>query len=110
MVAARKALEGPWKKVTPGERCALLHKLADYVEQNLKTIAAVESLDNGKSVAMATADVTYVVGCLRYYAGWADKVEGKVIDTGPETFNYVKKEPVSILDTFSGFATANSSI
>lgn len=61
----------------------------------MKTIAAIESLDNGKSISMATADVTYVIGCLRYYAGWADKVEGKVIDTGPETFNYVKKEPVS---------------
>ena len=94
MAAARKAFEGEWKKVTPGERGAKLHKLADYIENNMKTIAAVESLDNGKSITMATADVSYVVGCLRYYAGWADKVEGKVIDTGPETFNYVKKEPV----------------
>jgi len=37
-----------------------------------------------------------VIGCLRYYAGWADKIEGKVIDTTPDTFNYVKKEPIGV--------------
>ena len=74
----------------------MLVKLAEYIEKNIKTIAAVESLDNGKSITMATADVSYVVGCLKYYAGWADKIEGRVIDTGPETFNYVKKEPIGV--------------
>jgi hypothetical protein len=34
---------------------------------------------------------------LRYYGGWADKIEGKVIDTNHETFNYTKKEPVRFL-------------
>lgn len=32
---------------------------------------------------------------IQYYGGWADKIEGKVVDTTPDTFNYIKKEPVS---------------
>ncbi len=44
---------------------------------------------------MAKADVGMAAGCLRYYGGWADKIEGKVIDTIPGTFNYTKQEPVS---------------
>ena len=43
---------------------------------------------------MAKVDISMCVGCLRYYGGWADKITGKVIDTTPDTFNYVKKEPI----------------
>jgi hypothetical protein len=46
-------------------------------------------------------DVPSCVGCLRYYGGWADKIEGKVVDTTPDTFNYIRKEPVSIIPSCS---------
>ena len=66
------------------------------MEENTDLLAAVEALDNGKAFTMAKGDVGASVGCLRYYAGWADKIEGKVIDTSPDTFNYTKKEPVCL--------------
>ena len=66
------------------------------MEQNLDQLAAIESLDNGKALSMAKVDVSMAARCLRYYGGWADKIEGKVVDTTPDTFNYVKKEPVSL--------------
>jgi aldehyde dehydrogenase (NAD+) len=94
--AARKAFEGAWSKVTPGDRGKMLFKLADLFEKNIGTLAAVESLDNGKSITMAMGDVGACAGCLRYYGGWADKIEGKVIDTTPDTFNYTKKEPIGV--------------
>ena len=92
---ARKTFEGPWKKVTPGERGKLLVKLADLFEQNLDQLAAIEALDNGKAFNIAKIDINMCAGCLRYYGGWADKIEGRVIDTNSETFNYTKQEPVS---------------
>lgn len=96
VAAARKAFEGPWRKETPEARGKLLYKLADLFEKNLDTLAAVESLDNGKALAMAKGDVGMCAGCLRYYAGWADKIEGKVIETTNDTFNYTKKEPIGV--------------
>ena len=72
----------------------LLVKLADLIEKNLDLIAAVESLDNGKALGMAKGDIGMVAGCLRYYGGWADKIEGKVIDTNQDTFTYTRQEPV----------------
>lgn len=93
---ARKTFEGPWRQVTPNQRAKYLAKLADLLEENIEVLAAIESLDNGKSLHMAKLDVTNSAGCIRYYAGWADKIEGKVIDTNPETFSYVKQEPVGI--------------
>ena len=44
---------------------------------------------------MAKVDVQLVAGCIRYYGGWADKIEGKVIETNSDTFNYTRQEPVS---------------
>lgn len=94
--AARKAFEGPWRKESPENRGRLLTKLADLFEANIDKLAAVESLDNGKAITMAKGDVAASAGCLRYYGGWADKIEGKVVDTNHETFNYIKKEPIGV--------------
>src|SRR6266446_8682425 len=48
--AARKAFEdGPWAKMHASERGRLLNKLADLIEQNQEELAALESLDNGKT-------------------------------------------------------------
>lgn len=96
VAAARKAFDGSWRKETPENRGRLLVKLADLFEKNLDLLAGVESLDNGKAITMAKVDIGMSAGCLRYYGGWADKIEGKVIDTTPDTFNYVRKEPVRI--------------
>lgn len=63
----------------------------------MELLAAVESLDNGKAIGMARVDVSMVAGCLRYYGGWADKIEGKVMDTNADTFSYTRQEPVSLL-------------
>lgn len=98
VAAARKAFNGPWRKETPENRGRLLVKLADLFEQNAELLAAVEALDNGKAYNMAkNVDLPAAAGCLRYYGGWADKIEGKIVDTTPDTFNYIRKEPVSIL-------------
>jgi aldehyde dehydrogenase (NAD+) len=94
VAAARKAFEGSWRQETPENRGKLLVNLANLFEKNIDLLAAVESLDNGKAISMAKVDISMCVGCLRYYGGWADKITGKVIDTTPDTFNYVKKEPI----------------
>lgn len=96
VAAARKAFEGEWKTTTPQTRGILLTKLADLAEKNADLLASVESLDNGKSITMARGDVGAVVGCLRYYGGWADKISGKTIDINPDTFHYTRSEPLGV--------------
>jgi phenylacetaldehyde dehydrogenase len=79
--AARKAFEsGPWPRLTPSERGRLLWKLADLLEANGDEFAELESLDNGKPMAVArVADVPLSVDMFRYMAGWATKIEGNTI-------------------------------
>lgn len=59
------------------ERGRLLYKLADLVEKHQDELAALEALDNGKPFAFAkAADVGLTIKTFRYYAGWADKIQG----------------------------------
>ncbi len=97
--AARQAFErGAWRKTLASERGRLLHRLADLIEKNGDELARIESLDNGKPVAVAKAvDVAATVACFRYFAGWADKIHGKTIPIDGEYFCYTKHEPVGVV-------------
>ncbi|GFF32063.1 aldehyde dehydrogenase [Aspergillus udagawae] len=94
--AARKAFKGAWKDVIPSERGRLLTRLADLLERDMDTIAAIEALDNGKAFQFAKGDVTLSANCIRYYGGWADKIVGQTIDTDPGSLTYTRHEPVGV--------------
>jgi aldehyde dehydrogenase (NAD+) len=97
--AARAAFErGPWHKMAAAERGRLLNKLADLIEKNAEDLARLESLDNGKPYKVAlTADLPLTVACYRYYAGWADKVQGRTIPISGNYFCYTRLEPVGVV-------------
>ncbi|KAH2348335.1 hypothetical protein KXW91_004255 [Aspergillus fumigatus] len=94
--AARKAFKGVWRDIIPAERGRLLTRLADLLERDLDTIAAIEALDNGKAFQIAKGDVTLSANCIRYYGGWADKIVGQTIDTDPGCLTYTRHEPVGV--------------
>ena len=97
--AARRAFEeGPWKKMSARERGRLMYKLADLVEQHKEELAALETLDNGKPITDSlNADLPLSIDCYRYYAGWADKIEGKTIPINGPYFCYTRHEPVGVV-------------
>ena len=60
-------------------------------------MARLESLDNGKPLSVAKAvDVAKTVACYRYFAGWADKVQGKTIPIDGDFFCYTRHEPIGV--------------
>jgi aldehyde dehydrogenase (NAD+) len=96
--AARKAFDsGPWRKMDARDRGRLLNKLADLIDQNIDELAELETLDNGKPISEARqGDLPLVVDCLRYYAGWADKIHGQTIPIRGNYFCYTRREPVGV--------------
>jgi aldehyde dehydrogenase (NAD+) len=96
VVAARHAFQA-WRNIDPAERCKLLNKAADLLERDINEFAAIESLDNGKPVTAATLDMQFCVATLRYYAGWADKLQGKTIPVSGDYFTYTLLEPVGVV-------------
>jgi len=96
--AARRAFEGPWRKMNARERGRLMTRLSELVEENKEELAQLETLDNGKPINDSrAADLPLVIDCYRYYAGWADKVEGKTIPINGPYFCYTRHEPVGVV-------------
>lgn len=98
VAAARDAFEtGPWAKMDARERGRLMHRLADLIEEEKEELAALETLDNGKPIRDAlAADLPLTIDCLRYYAGYADKIHGQTIPIRGNYFCYTRREPVGV--------------
>ncbi|MFG2026046.1 aldehyde dehydrogenase family protein [Streptomyces sp. NPDC048825] len=100
---ARSALdEGEWGRTDGSARALLLHRLADLVEARSEEFATLESLDIGKPGFEPRAiDLPQAIGAFRYFAGWADKLEGRSVPTSPymgrPTHSYTVREPVGVV-------------
>ncbi|CAO3683261.1 unnamed protein product [Rhizopus stolonifer] len=87
-----------WRKTAPSERGRLINKLADLMERDKDELAILDAVDNGKSFVVARdVDVTESIGCYRYFAGWADKIHGKTIDTTHDKLCYTLHEPLGVV-------------
>jgi len=99
VIAARQAFtKGDWVEMSATKRGELLYKLADLMEENIEELARLETLDNGKPLKDSLgADLPLAIACYRYYAGWADKVQGKTIPINGPYFCYTRHEPVGVV-------------
>ncbi len=74
-----------------------MSKLVALVVEHQEILATIEALDNGKPYAVALEeDLGDVKGAIQYYAGYADKNFGQVIDVGPDKFAYTIKELLGV--------------
>lgn len=78
--AAKAALTGVWAATPPPRRAELLWRLADLIDEHRHELAVLESLDTGKPLSVAERyEVPMAAQTLRYFAGWATKVDGQAI-------------------------------
>ncbi|KAI0998940.1 Aldehyde dehydrogenase [Podosphaera aphanis] len=97
VASARSAFEdSSWRNLTPTERGNLLILLSELVLKHSEILATIETWDNGKTFASSLEDVKEVADVFKYYGGYADKIHGQVIDTGPAKFAYTIKEPIGV--------------
>ncbi|KAI8985831.1 aldehyde dehydrogenase domain-containing protein [Pilobolus umbonatus] len=96
--AANASFTNVWRKVAPAERGKLILRLAELIERDAEEMATLSVLDNGKTYALATtADIGLTTNALRYFAGWADKIHGKTIDTSFDEMCYTRHEPLGVV-------------
>ncbi|VDP75323.1 unnamed protein product [Echinostoma caproni] len=99
-VAAAKAAfrrGSAWRTMDASARGRLLYKLADLIEKNADYIARLEALDNGKAVHSALGDVGFAVQVTRYYAGYADKINGKLLPADGPVVTFTRQEPAGVV-------------
>ncbi|MFN8151217.1 MAG: aldehyde dehydrogenase family protein [Solirubrobacterales bacterium] len=78
-VARAKAAFPDWRAVSPGDRAALLRRLADGLEESLEDLARLEARNAGKPIGDARGEMGMVVETYRYYAGAPERLLGQTI-------------------------------
>ena len=97
--AADRALhEGEWPRLRPRLRGEILFRLARLIDDNVEVLAQAEIRDNGKSITEVRAQIENLRWVYQYYAGLADKIEGKTIPVDDaKMFVYTRYEPVGVV-------------
>ena len=95
--AAHKARTA-WANTAPAARAQILLKIADRMEANVKLIAMVETLDNGKPIRETTAaDIPLALDHFRYFAGCLRAQEGSISEIDHDTVAYHFHEPLGVV-------------
>jgi succinate-semialdehyde dehydrogenase/glutarate-semialdehyde dehydrogenase len=91
-----------WSMTTAAERAGLLHKMAAIVRDNLDDLAAMLTLEQGKPLAEARAEITLGADYIQWYAEEARRVNGDIIPSpwqGRQIL--VTREPVGVVGAIS---------
>ncbi|KAJ5456562.1 hypothetical protein N7530_011836 [Penicillium desertorum] len=95
-VESAKSAFKTWRTVPGPAKARLLLNLAELLERDAQDLASLEAVDAGvlytDSIGM---NIPQAVGCLRYYAGWAGKIDGKTLDM-EGGIAYTHREPLGV--------------
>ncbi|MBU2879006.1 aldehyde dehydrogenase family protein [Aliiglaciecola lipolytica] len=102
VIAARKAFEGPWSKLTNFERAKLLSRIARLIESNTDLLTEIEVLDNGMPTNIARLTIQNIAEMFDYYGAAAQRIEGTTttpprhITDHAEALTYTLREPIGV--------------
>ena len=95
--ASRAALaHSDWKNMDPAQRGRILNKMAQATYANAKSLAVIESNNNGKTFREALSEIRYGAWTLEYFAGLSDKIEGSTIPVPGNRLNYTLRQPLGV--------------
>lgn len=79
------------------KRAALVSKIADLMERDLRILAKLESEDTGKRLIEAEYDIADVIACFRHFADLGKKQHDREVNVGMENIDSrVVQEPVGV--------------
>jgi acyl-CoA reductase-like NAD-dependent aldehyde dehydrogenase len=87
-----------WQEMSPSDRGYCLMKLADIIDACAGELADLELKDTGKPITqLLNAEIPLTASILRFYAGAADKIEGRVKSFSTGTFQFTMYEPYGVV-------------
>lgn len=85
-----------WRDTAPAQRARVLLRVAGLLRERAAYLAVVEAVDSGKTLIEAEDDVAAAARFFEYYAGVADKLEGRSFSLGRDYQSWSVREPVGI--------------
>ncbi len=99
VAAARRAFDDRrWSGLGGADRAAVLLRAAEILRARVEDIAYWETLENGKPIAQARAEVEGCTGMFEYASGLARSLHGDAFNNlGDGMFGVVTREPVGVV-------------
>lgn len=102
VIAAKKALKGPWGELSVQQRAELLHKVADGIEARFDEFVAAEMADTGKSLQQASSiDIPRGAANFRVFADMVKTASSQCFHTdttdGKGALNYSLPRPLGVV-------------
>ncbi|GAA0373265.1 aldehyde dehydrogenase [Bowmanella denitrificans] len=102
VMAAKAALQGPWGNMSVQQRAALLHKVADGIEERFDEFVAAEMRDTGKSLQQASSiDIPRGAANFRVFADMVKTAGSECFHTdtpdGKGALNYSLPKPLGVV-------------
>lgn len=96
--AARRALNGPWKKMTLVERSKILRRIGDLILERQEELAMLESLDTGKPFSLANKiDVPRAAYNFHFFADYITSVGTDAYQQDDQAIHYAYRRPVGVV-------------
>ncbi len=101
VAAARRAFPA-WSTTPEDARAARLERLAALVERDFDALAALESRDSGKPVALARrVDIPRAIANLKFFAAAITQWPSEAHVTGEQAVNYTLRQPLGAVGCIS---------
>lgn len=94
--AANKAFEG-WSQTSPAERAKLMNKMADLVENDSERLAKIMTMEQGKPLSQAAAEIQTNVENLRWNAAEGQRILGDIVPSPTTNQWQARKQPVGVV-------------
>ncbi|NOD17203.1 aldehyde dehydrogenase family protein [Roseobacter sp. HKCCD7580] len=99
IAAARRAFDaGDWAFSSGADRAKILLRVADLIDEKRDQIALIETLESGKPISQAKAEIDGAADLWRYAAALARIMHGDSHNSlGPDMLGLVLKEPIGVV-------------
>ncbi len=100
--AASKAFK-TWSRTTPGERSGLLLRLADAIDRDAESFAALEALNCGKPrIRVLQDEMPAVADCFRFFAGAVRNMHGAVAgEYLAGHTSMIRRDPIGVIGSIA---------
>src|SRR3954447_15475244 len=102
VAAAKRALKGPWKKMTLDKRIAVIRKIGDLILERQDELARLESLDTGKPIWLSNSiDIPRSAFNFHFFADYMRSMGTEAYETDDVAINYAIRRPVGVVGIIS---------
>jgi acyl-CoA reductase-like NAD-dependent aldehyde dehydrogenase len=95
VAAARRAWPA-WRDAAPAERADTLSRVAAALAAVSEDMIRLEAWHAGKPISDARIDILTAVRTLRWHAGLAERIDGRVVASPAALHRYVRREPLGV--------------